>query len=268
MTPEEIRTEADDAARAFAKLVSQDTRSTGIPKPVEIVVTQTETDVEKFGLQLNPKSTSAAPSAQGQQGPPPPPACNPCDPRHLSIRFRCAGEIQTDGCFPNSGLLSWDCGFAFTSLEVDILPCATTSTFSHNFTLDWSDSRCTDWESCGGGGDPTVCAWHAGVTLSLIGGHTLRSSYASNTYSASVATTRLCDGFPTVVDAVYDSGVQGFPPLPTDIVVPDWCAAVGTNLFGYNGFWSQYYAQGGCNCFGGPKNVSLGFGLYFYIDVT
>lgn len=90
MSPEDIRAEADDAARAFAKLVGQDSGTTGIPKPVEIVVTQTETDVEKFGLQLNPKSTSAAPPAQGQPGPPPPPpelTCAPPEVASISVAF-------------------------------------------------------------------------------------------------------------------------------------------------------------------------------------
>jgi hypothetical protein len=95
----------------------------------------------------------------------------------------------------------------------------------------------------------------------------LHFEYDTNTYYASVATTRICDGSPVVVAATYDSTVNGLPPLPTDIVVPDWCAAVGTQLFSYNGFWSIDFAAGECDCFGGPKTIILGFGLYFYINV-
>lgn len=264
---EQIRAEADEAARAFAaRLASEEQVVTGIPKPPEITVTETTTDVEPFGLDLDPKSSAEIPATTGP-GPPGPPSCNPCDQRHLSIRFRCAGNIQSDGCFPNAGLASWDCGlFGFPpAFEVDILPCS--STFSHNFTLDYGDSICTDWEACDTGGDPATCGWHAGVKLSLIGGHTLRSSYDTNTYSAFTSVTRNCDGNPTICDARYDSASDGLPPLPTDIVVPDWCAAVGTQLFGYNGFWSVNFAKS-CQCFGGSGSVILGYGLYFYIDVT
>jgi hypothetical protein len=69
VTPDEIRDEADQAARDFAaQLAKSASTSTGIPKPPEITVTLTETEVEKFGLRMKPQSATSVEPASGQGG--------------------------------------------------------------------------------------------------------------------------------------------------------------------------------------------------------
>lgn len=69
MTREEIAAEADSAARQFAADLSAQDTSTGIPKPIEIVISQTETDIEKFGLDFEPTSKAdTIPPASGGGG--------------------------------------------------------------------------------------------------------------------------------------------------------------------------------------------------------
>jgi hypothetical protein len=264
MTREEARAEADQAAQEFAAQMAEGSTTTGIPKPPKVTITETSTDVEPFGLDFEPQSTVV----QGEGGPPgPPPDCTPCSLRHLSIRFRCAGNIQCDQCFPNCGLANWDCGLMGLPppIELDIDPCGS---FSHNFTVDIGDSLCSDWYACDTSGDPATCGFHAGVLMTLVGGHTLHFDYGGNTYSAFTRVTHDCNGNPTECAGTYDSGSDGLPTIPPDIAVPDWCAARGTNLFSYNGFWSPEFPLRACDCFGGSKRILLGFGIYIYILVT
>jgi hypothetical protein len=107
-----------------------------------------------------------------------------------------------------------------------------------------------------------------GMTVSYDGINTFHFGYGSNTYTASVITTRICNDIPTDVSAIYDASVLGYPDLPPDIVVDDWCAAIGTELFSYNFAWFIDYMTGTCDCFGGDKRIIGIFGLYIYIDVT
>lgn len=76
MTPEDRQRflmETEDSVRQFAALVeARNAGSTGIPKPPEIIVTETETETERFGLKLDPKdeSSSASPGAPSSTTPP------------------------------------------------------------------------------------------------------------------------------------------------------------------------------------------------------
>ena len=68
MTPEQLRAEADQAAQEFAAAEIPD-ETTGIPKPPRIEVTETETDVEPFGLNFEePETASEAPASGGGGG--------------------------------------------------------------------------------------------------------------------------------------------------------------------------------------------------------
>jgi hypothetical protein len=128
MTRAEIRAEADQAARDFAKLVAESNKGvTGIPKPVEIIVTQTETDVEKFGLQLNPKSASATPPASGPGVPPPPPPVGcPTSGGFISIEF--SGVNFDCGCIIEgvgtsyTDLITEDSAQPFNGVPVGMFP--------------------------------------------------------------------------------------------------------------------------------------------------
>jgi hypothetical protein len=73
MTAAEVRAEADQAAADFARTVAQsDSGTTGIPKPPEVIVSQVETDTERFGLDFEPQSTVVqGGDGGGGIGPPP-----------------------------------------------------------------------------------------------------------------------------------------------------------------------------------------------------
>src|SRR4029077_14834926 len=150
MSPEQARSEADEEAAAFAqRLAKEEAQTTGIPKPTEITVSVTETDVERFGLEVG-QPESAGVSIGGDGGPPPPPSRH-----HFQIiisnpvisgtceQFDCVsfggtatwskstpGVLATfnvsddancgDGCGIDD--TTWDCSFWFEAREVDLTP--------------------------------------------------------------------------------------------------------------------------------------------------
>jgi hypothetical protein len=60
VTEDQIRAEADEATRVFAAAVAaRESKTTGVPKPMEIVVTQTETEPIIFGIALQTPDPSA-----------------------------------------------------------------------------------------------------------------------------------------------------------------------------------------------------------------
>ena len=115
MSPEDIRAEADAATAAFAKLLSSSGQeTTGIPKPTEITVSETETDVEKFGLLGKPES-GAQPIPPGQGGhvePPPPTDCG-------SITATITGLAINEDCYPNGFCDECVVALKFTDLGVN-----------------------------------------------------------------------------------------------------------------------------------------------------
>jgi hypothetical protein len=192
MTREQIRAEADQAAQEFAEQIAQsENETTGIPKPVKIIITETETDVEPFGLNFEaPETASEAPAAgDGGGGGEPPP--EPCPLTSIVI----SGVSINPGCYVgDNGACTnqWSNTWQDVSLNGD-------ATIVRGFTLN---------DYCGGTAySDDDCIWIFNTGIIRVYNHAPNPNPDYPDHSPDPFLPSHCDHSPP--PAPYDSVVEG-----------------------------------------------------------